>query len=287
MLKIKITGASGYLGNLISNELTKKGYQVSGIKRELLYTDITTLKNEIAACDVLINLAGVPILKRWTNKNKNHIYESRVQTTKNLVKAINSLPQTAQPKKFISASAIGIYKAGETHDENSQNFDVGFVGKVVKDWENASVNLPLNVQRNILRIGLVLGKKAKTITNLLLPFKLGLGGTIGNGKQAFPFIHEKDLVRAFIWAIEDFAEDGTFNLVVPQKITNKDFTKTLAKVLKRPTIFSIPAFILKIVLGEAAVLLTEAPEVKPKKLIDAGFTFEYSTIEETIAEIVQ
>jgi hypothetical protein len=131
-----------------------------------------------------------------------------------------------------------------------------------------------------------LGKEAKTITNLLLPFKLGLGATIGNGKQPFPFIHEKDLIRAFIWAVEDLDKNETFNLVAPESITNKDFTKALAKALNRPAVFSIPDFVLKLVLGEAAVLLTESPGVEPKNLLEAGFEFTYPDIEKALNEIV-
>jgi uncharacterized protein len=285
-LKIRITGISGYLGRGISEELQKNGHEVLGIERKLIYGSLATLSKEIEGTDVIINLAGAPILQRWTERKKILIHESRVRTTRNLVKAINLMPQHKQPKKFISASAIGIYKSGFSHDENSTNFDEGFVGKVVQDWENACSELPLHIQKNILRIGLVLGKEAKTITNLLLPFKLGLGATIGNGKQSFPFIHETDVIRAFIWTVEDSDQSGTFNLVAPENISNKEFTKALAKALNRPAVFSIPEFVLKMVLGEAAVLLTESPTVEPKNLLVAGFEYRYPHIESTLKEIV-
>lgn len=285
-MKIKATGSSGYLGNLILNQLKENGHRVSGINRKFLMGPIEDLKDEIRNSDVIINLAGAPILQRWTNKNKAIIFDSRVKTTQNLVQAINNLPLQEQPKKFISASAIGIYKSGFKHNENSQNFDNGFVGNVVKNWEAASNGLSPNIQRNIFRIGVVLGKNAKTITNLLLPFKLGLGATIGNGKQAFPFVHEKDAVRAFVWAVENSKPGGTFNLVAPENISNKDFTKALAKNLKRPAILFIPKFVLKLALGEAAILLTEGAEVKPKHLLEAGFEFHYPTIAKALEEII-
>jgi uncharacterized protein len=285
-LKIRITGISGYLGKKIEEELKKRGHEVLGIERRLIYGSLTTLSKEIEGTDVIINLAGAPILQRWTERKKILIHESRVRTTRNLVKAINLMPQHEQPKKFISASAIGIYKSGFQHNENSANFDEGFVGKVVQDWENASSELPSHIQKNILRIGLVLGKEAKTITNLLLPFKLGLGATIGNGKQPFPFIHEKDVISAFIWAVENSDKSGIFNLVAPENISNKEFTKALAKTLNRPAIFSIPEFVLKVVLGEAAVLLTESPTVEPKNLLEAGFEFRYPEIDSALNEII-
>ena len=285
-MKIRITGISGYLGKSISEELQKNGHEVLGITRKLIYGSLATLSKEIEGTDVIINLAGAPILQRWTERKKILIYESRVRTTRNLVKAIQSLPVEKQPKKLISASAIGIYKSGFLHDESSSNFDEGFVGKVVKDWENATSELPEHIQKNIFRIGLVLGKNAKTITNLLLPFKLGLGATIGNGKQSFPFVHEKDVIRAFVWAVNDFDKSETFNLVAPENITNKEFTKAFAKALNRPAIFSIPGFVLKLVLGEAAVLLTQSPEVEPRNLIANGFKFEFPGIKEALVEIL-
>jgi hypothetical protein len=285
-LKIRITGISGYLGKNIAEELSDRGHEVLGIERRLIYGSLTTLSKEIEGTDVIINLAGAPILQRWTERKKILIHESRVRTTRNLVKAINAIPLEKQPKKLISASAIGIYKSGFSHDETSANFDEGFVGKVVQDWENATSELPSHIQKNILRIGLVLGKEAKTITNLLLPFKLGLGATIGNGKQPFPFIHEKDVINAFIWAVDNLDKSGTFNLVAPNSITNREFTKAFAIALNRPAIFSIPGFVLKMILGEAAVLLTESPDVKPKHLLEAGFEFRYPDIYSALKEIL-
>ncbi len=285
-MEIKITGASGYLGNYIANFLIEKGHEVSGIERKLLYGSTIDLMAEIRNCDGVINLAGAPILQRWTVKNKATIVDSRVKTTQNLVQAINNLPLNEQPKKFITASAIGIYATGFKHDESSQNFDDGFVGNVVKQWEAASNGLSPNIQRNIFRIGIVLGKEAKTITNLLLPFKLGLGATLGNGKQSFSFVHINDVARAFTWCIEDLNTSGVFNLVAPENISNKDFTKALAKSLGRPVFFSIPEFVLKAVLGEASGLLTEGSEVLPRNLTEAGFEFQYPDINSALKEIV-
>lgn len=285
-MKIKITGASGYLGTSISEKLRERGHKVSGIERKLLYGSINDLQTEIKNCDAIINLTGAPILQRWTNKNKAVIIGSRVKTTQNLVQAINNLPLDEQPKKFLSASAIGIYATGYMHNESSRNFDEGFIGNVVKQWEAASNGLSPNIQRNIFRIGIVLGKEAKTISNLLVPFKLGLGATLGKGKQPFPFVHINDVISAFMWCIEDLNSSGVFNLVAPENISNKDFTKALAKLLGRPAIFSIPEFVLKIVLGEASVLLTGGAEVEPRNLIEAGFKFHYPDIINALKEIV-
>ena len=178
-MNIKITGSNGYIGQLIVAELKKKGHTVSGIKRNLLYGTSPDLQEALRNSDVLINLAGAPILQRWTTDNKEIIYNSRVVTTRNLVEAIIDLPESERPGKVVSVSAIGIYKSGFTHTEESNNFDEGFVGDVVKDCEHELTALPNSIKTIIFRLGVVFGKEAKTIKNMLLPFKLGLGGKIG------------------------------------------------------------------------------------------------------------
>ena len=285
-MKIKLTGSNGYIGRLILTELQKKGHKVSGINRDLLYGPSTNLQEEIRYTDVVINLAGAPILQRWTKKNKETIYISRVVTTRNLVKAIIELSKSERPTKVISASAIGIYKSGYKHTEESKNFDEGFVGEVVQDWEHELTAVPEDVQTTIFRLGIIFGKEAKTIKNMLLPFKLGLGGKIGSGKQAFPFIHEKDVINAFVWATETLEKSDTFNLAAPESISNKEFTNSFARQLNRPAFFTIPAFALKLIFGKAATLLTQSPEVSSDKLQKTGFHFEYPTIKATLQNII-
>lgn len=285
-MNIKITGSNGYIGQLILAKLKAKGHHVSGIQRNLLYGKTTDLNKELQNTDVVINLAGAPILQRWTAKRKKNIYNSRVVTTANLVKAINELPKNKRPKKVISASAIGIYKSEHRHTEESKNFDQGFVGKVVYDWENAYTDLATDIQTVIFRLGIVFGKETKTIQNMLRPFKLGLGGKIGSGQQPFPFIHEHDVVNAFLWAIETPGISGTFNLTAPENISNKHFTHCFARQLNRPAFFTVPSFALKLIYGEAASLLTQSPEVSADKLLKAGFKFEYPTIRSTLQNII-
>jgi hypothetical protein len=284
-MQIKMTGASGYLGEVIKKELIKKRHQVLPISRSFLYGSTDELAAQLKGTQVLINLAGAPILQRWTSHNKQVIYESRVQTTSKLVKAIQKMKEDERPQKVISASAVGIYAVNGSHDEKSTDFDNGFVGTVVKDWENAWKDLPGNVELTIFRLGVVLGKEAQTIKKLWLPFKLGLGGKIGNGKQPFPFVHEKDVARAFTWALDQSGRDGIYNLAAPQKITNKGFTKAMAGALKRPAIIPVPEFALRVVYGKAATLLTESPEVIPRELEKQNFEFSYPDIESTLKEI--
>ncbi|MBW6536332.1 MAG: TIGR01777 family oxidoreductase [Mariniphaga sp.] len=282
---VKITGASGYLGKIITAELKSKGHEVSPIQREQLYGPAEILAGELKNTDVLINLAGAPVLQRWTAKNKKKIYHSRIQTAENLVRAFQILFPKERPAKVISASAIGIYAVRKTHTEESYNFDQGFLGEVVKDWEKSWNGLPEEVELTLFRLAVVLGKKSATIKNLLLPFKLGIGGKIGNGKQSFPFVHETDVARAFLWATKNKNTAGVFNLAAPEQITNAGFTRALAKKLNRPAFIPVPPFALKLIYGKAASLLTKSPAVLPHKIMEAGFEFRYPTIEEAMEEI--
>jgi uncharacterized protein (TIGR01777 family) len=285
-MKIAISGSGGYIAGKLIEELAKSNSTVIRINRELL-KDQLTLQNLLNGTDAVVNLAGAPIFTRWTEQNRKKISESRVLSTHNIVEAINKLPMEKRPKLLISASAIGIYKAGQAHTESNNSFGDDFVSNVARNWEEATRNLSTDVRKVIFRIGLVLGKEAKTIQNLLPLFKLGLGGKLGSGKQPFPFIHINDVVGAMLWAIENEKASGIYNLVAPQHITNEEFTEAFAKRLNRPAFFAVPSFALKIVLGETSVLLTEAPEVKPEKLISEGFSFEYSDIHSTLEHILK
>lgn len=285
-MRVKITGLNGYIGTQLSDLLQNRGYEVSAIDRKLLYGSISELANEIKKADVIINLAGANILQRWTKTTRLKIYNSRVETTRNLVQAIKILPSEDQAKTFISASAIGIYKSGETHNETSKSYEGGFIGNLVNDWESQLKDLPPTIRLSIFRVGIVLGKESKTIKNLMLPFKLGLGGSIASGKQAFPFIHETDAINAFEWVIRSNHLSGIFNLVAPEKITNQQFTRAVAKQLKRPAFLSVPSFILKLFLGKAASILLKSPIIEPAALPEKGFKYKFPTIDSSLKDIL-
>lgn len=217
-MKIAVTGANGYLGKNIIQELLNEAVEIIQVQRSLLYGDPQELAKEISGCHAIINLAGVPIIKRWNSKNKALIYNSRVLTTKkNLSKAINSLPKDRQPSVFISASAVGIYRENVPHDEFSTKFDTNFAARVVNDWEDAVLSINDQVRLVIFRQGNVLGKKSQTISKLYPLFRYGLGGKLGSGKQPYPFVHLKDVVKAYTQAIYDDKYVGLkITIEVPQ-----------------------------------------------------------------------
>lgn len=282
---VKIAGSHGYLGQIVSEELRKKGHTVTGIERSSLYGDNKWLQEKISGCDVLINIAGAPILRLWTRKNKEKIYNSRVHVTQYIVKAINALPLEERPKRFIQTSAVGLYTSGETHSELSTHFDASFLGKLVQDWEGALDTLHYSVEKTVFRLGLVVGKESQLIKRLLPVFKLGLGAKIGNGSQAFPFIHERDLTQAYLAASEGHLPFATYNLVAPENISNKDFTLALAAQVKKKAHFTVPPLVLKMQLGNAAQLLLKSPQVDSEKIVQAGFEFIYPSIKEALEEV--
>jgi len=285
-MRIAISGSNGYIASNLIPILEAENHTVIRIKRDEL-SDIEKLAPILTSTSVVINLAGAPILQRWTPENKNTILKSRVESTENITKVINQLPAGQRPKLFISASAIGIYAPDLVHTESSRLFAKDFVSEVVNRWEKASEDLNPDVRRVVFRIGLILGREAKTIKSLLPLFKLGLGGKIAGGKQPFPFIHIDDVVKAILWTIQNQHTQGIYNLAAPENIDNSTFTKTLPNLLKRPAIFTVPRFALKIALGEASSLLLNNPQVYPERLLNEGFQFAYPDIKSCMEQIVR
>lgn len=284
-MKIAVSGANGYIAKNLIRDLKAELHDIILIKRELLY-NVNKLSELLSGTDVVINLAGAPILQRWTNANKEEIYKSRIETTQNLVKAINGLPDNKKPSSFISASAIGIYSNGIVHTEKSTFFSNDFVGQVVQDWELASADLSPRVRKVIFRIAPILGKDAATMEKMLPIFKLGLGGKIGSGKQPFPFIHIFDVVNALIWGIQHPQARGIYNLVAPENIDNKKFTQALARAVNKPALFTVPGFGLQLAYGQAASILLESPQAMPEKLLKEGFVFLFPDIKSCITEVL-
>jgi uncharacterized protein len=285
IMKIAISGTNGYIGGNLIPELKKSSHEIIAISRSAL-SNVSGLTELLSGTDAVIHLAGAPILCRWTDENKQKILQSRTESTRNIIQAINNLSSETRPRTYISASAIGIYSPGERHSEVSTSFDHGFVGSVVKQWEESSAELNTSVRKVIFRIGLVLGKEAKTMKQLVPLFKLGLGGKIGSGRQPFPFVHISDVTTVFLSAIQDQKIIGTYNLVAPQSITNEEFTEALSKVVNRPAFFTVPAFALKLIYGEASSLLLQSPDVYPEKLLKSGYQFKYPNIQSGLSEII-
>lgn len=283
MKRIIITGASGFVGSSLSKNFSNKYYEVISIKRDDLQNiqKLTSLLNDSYA---VINLAGANIINRWSESYKKTLYNSRINTTRSLVKAMSYCQN--KPNIFISTSAVGIYKNNKFYDETTIDFSNDFLGKLCQDWEKEALKAKeLKIRVAIFRFGIVMGKGG-ALAKMLTPFKFGLGGTIGDGKQAFSFIHIDDLISAYKFVLENKNLDGIFNLTAPNPTTNYGLTKALGKSLNRPTIIPVPQFILNVLLSEGAKVLTDGQSAIPNHLIESGFKFQYTTIEDTIKNLV-
>lgn len=284
-MKIVLSGYNGLIGSALRTELTEAGHEIILLPRQSLYDTPGNIVPLIRGTDAVIHLAGAPILKRWTNRNRAEMYNSRVITTRNLVQAIGNLPDENRPCIFISASAIGIYKPGQTHTEASENYAGHFAGRLTKEWESASEGLPEGVRRIVFRIGLVLDRNAQLIKQLRLPFLFFAGGPVGNGRQPFPFIHLKDVTGAINWALKNGKAAGIYNLTAPQQIDNRQFSAAFGRQLGRPSWFPVPKLPLQILFGKAAQLVFESPAVLPGRLLEEGYHFRYPRVEEALKEV--
>ena len=282
MRTIAITGASGFVGTRLNKYFSNLGYKIIPIAREVLNNQ-EKLDEIINSSDVIINLAGANIINRWTPAYKELLYTSRIDTTKKIVDALNKIED--KNKLLISTSAVGIYDNRETYDEKG-NYANDFLSNLCQDWEKEALKAKSkNVKVSIFRFGIVLGKDGGAFSKMITPFRFGLGGIIGSGNQAFSYIHITDLLNAYKFVIENNYE-YTFNLTAPKPTINLLFTRALGKALRRPTVFPIPEFILKLIFSEGAKVLTDGQDVIPKRLLSLGFKFKYNDIKETVDGLI-
>lgn len=281
MKAIAISGISGFVGSNLKRFFEQKGYEVTPIKRDDI-KDEEKLISIVENSHIIINLSGANIIARWSEKYKKILRQSRIDTTNTLVNAINKAKK--QPKLFISTSAVGIYEIKKCYDEENCEFADDFLATLCKEWEESAQKVHVRVC--IFRFGIVLGDGG-ALKKMLPPFRFGLGGNIGSGKQYVSFIHIEDLLRAYEFVIENENLKGTFNLTSPHPTTNEEFTKSLGEVLRKPTLFPIPEFVLKLIFGEGAKVLTSGQCVFPKKLIDSGFNFEFGHILDVLKDLVK
>jgi uncharacterized protein (TIGR01777 family) len=231
----------------------------------------------VSGFDAVIHLAGETVMGRWTDEKKSKIRDSRVQGTRNLVAAL--VQSQAKPRVFVCASAIGFY--GNRGDEilgEKSPAGLGFLPEVCGEWEDASrAAVAAGIRTVNIRIGLVLSPKGGALGGMLTPFKLGLGGRIGSGRQWWSWIHIDDIVGAIHHALHTESLAGPVNLVGPNPIRNAEFTKVLASVLRRPAIFPVPEFALRLAFGGQAAdeMLLASVRVQPGKLVSSGYNFKF------------
>ena len=315
-MHILIGGGSGFIGSALALKLRATGHQVTLISRtpgpeRISWDDVG--RGAIPACDAVINLAGQHILdpsRRWTEAYKNEVIRSRVDTTKALVAALNAMPQP--PALFVSTAGKCFYgsstvAAGQAYPElaeESAPMGIDFPAELVALWEAAAEGIDSARIRHVaVRIGVVLGAlEGKSVLGMpwrigrtrgflpiiRLPFCLGLGAVIGHGRQPFPWIHIDDMVAVLLHVLEHPEMQGRYNAVAPGIVTNREFTLALAKRLRRPVVWSVPAWLVRALVGsERASILLEGQNVKPKRTLAAGFRFAYGDIDGALDELVK
>jgi uncharacterized protein len=284
-MKIAMSGSTGFIGSYLKQTFEKKKWKTIPLTRQDFSGDGASLHDKLFLADAVINLAGMPIAARWTESYKKELYTSRVLLTEMLVRTMSSLDP--KPRVFISACGVGIYPKGGPYDEVHTDRSDDFLGHLAQSWEKAALKAQDTGLRTVVfRFGVVLGPGGGALAKMLPFFKLGLGGIIGNGEQAFSWVHIADLAKAHCAALQDDSYRGAYNLTAPNPTTNKGLTKALAHTLRRPAILPVPSFALKLLFGEGATVLLDGQSVLPKRLLDAGFDFKYQRIEDAFADLI-
>ncbi len=280
-LTVGVTGAGGFLGREVCRRLQQRGIRVLAFTRNPrripdYCNDARAFssdkKMEVAGVDAIVHLAGETIMGFWSSKKKKRILESRVMGTRRVVEAIQAEPQV---KTLLCASAIGFYgdAGAKVIDEESPKGE-GFLSEVVHAWEYEARQAEVFEKRvACFRMGMLLGKNGGAMKKILPIFRFGLGGRLGSGEQWMAGIRLEDAAEIFCQGVLDSRFSGIYNAVMPEPIQNGDFTKLLGKILHRPTPFPVPAFALRLALGELSTLLLFSQRVKPQRLENQGYKF--------------
>nr|WP_321465416.1 TIGR01777 family oxidoreductase [uncultured Desulfobulbus sp.] len=299
-MKILITGGTGFVGAAVSRRLLEMGHEVTVVGSSsqcrlpahdhLTYVAADTTRpgawqRHVAEQEALINLTGRSVFNLWSENYKKAIYDSRILTTRNLVAALPDKTDAV----VLSASAAGYYGDGG-EEEKSETSAVGndFLAEICRDWEAEAQKASEKGARVVLmRFGVVLGKGGGALGTMRLPFKLGLGGPIGSGKQWFPWIHLADVVEAILFLLSAEECHGPFNFTAPQPVRQKEFARQLGAAYHRPAFLPAPAFIMKKVLGEFGGFLLQGQKVLPKALDKSGFFFTYPELRVALRDLVR
>jgi uncharacterized protein (TIGR01777 family) len=299
-MKVFITGGTGFVGSYLSRKLLQEGYEVTILTRNTrkMHPDSPGLSylvgdptqegpwmGAVPEHDWIINLAGASIFTRWSAGHKQEIYDSRLKTTRNLVIA---LAEGDRRQLFCSTSAVGVYgpRGDETLTEASPlNHD--FLGELARDWEAAALKAQdLGIRTVVTRFGIVLGRDGGALTQMARAFRLFVGGKLGDGRQWFSWIHQEDHARAFLFVKDHPELTGPVNFTSPEPVRNQELTLALGRVLGRPTFMTVPAFMVRLTLGEFGDVLLSGQKVLPQRLREAGFQFRFPDLDQALRDLL-
>ncbi len=294
--RILVSGVSGPIGAALLPSLRQRGYAVTRLTRgkaagedQIAWDPSQPLSPDaVTGFEAIIHLAGESIVGRWTDEKKKEIRDSRVLGTRHLAEALAKTSQ--KPKVFVSGSAIGFYgDRGEEILREDSTSGTGFLPEVCREWEAAAqYAIDAGIRTANIRTGVVLSARGGALPKMLTPFKLGLGGKIGDGRQWMSWIDVRDMVGGIHHILKTDLLQGPVNMVAPKAVTNAEFTKTLASVLHRPAIFPVPAFAARLAFGQMAdELLLASQCVEPTKLVRSGYPFLYTELRKSLTDILK
>lgn len=296
-MKVAITGGTGMVGRALGQALLERGDEVfvltrgdqrqDGAIRYVKWLGDARPEQELEGIDIFVNLAGVSLNEsRWTDKQKEAIYNSRMDATDEVIRMIEALKH--KPKLLLNASAIGIYPHSfdTIYTEQSTEQATDFLGKTVTDWEKKAAQAKVyDVRVAYARFGVILAKDAGALPMIKLPYELFVGGTVGSGQQWLSWIHLQDVVGALLHVMDCEQLEGPVNFVTPNAKRMKNFGKTLGYTLNRPHWLPVPSFALKLALGEQSQLVLEGQYVVPEKLLATGYRFQFASLEDAIIDL--
>ncbi|MBT0720632.1 TIGR01777 family protein [Tatumella sp. TA1] len=297
-MNILMTGATGLIGRRLVEELQSQSHQLTILTRSPrraaeYFGDQVTLWETLAdqtsldGFDGVINLAGEPIAdKRWTPEQKKKLCDSRWQLTEKLASLITT--SLKPPAVFISGSAVGYYgDQGEEEVDEDHPANKEFSWQLCAQWEALALAAASEATRVcLLRTGVVLSSTGGALAKMVFPFRVGLGGPLGNGQQFMPWIHIEDMVRGIIFLLNHPDAKGAFNMVAPTPVRNAQFSRVLGEVLHRPTLFRVPASVIRLLMGESATLVLGGQRAVPKRLHEAGYVFRYQELKPALQDVL-
>jgi uncharacterized protein len=300
-VRVAVTGATGNIGSALVRELLVSGEDVTALSRNpaiaraklgIEAVGWERPKSEPAPAEALrgrngvVNLLGEPLAQRWTEETKREIRDSRILGTRNLVAALAELPEGERPRVLVSQSAVGWYGArGDEPLDESEPPASGFEAQTTVDWEaEARRAEELGVRVVMTRTGVYLSQTGGALETMLPPFRLGVGGPAAGGRQYVPWVHLDDVVGALAFCLRTEAASGPVNVTAPEPVTNRDFSKALGRVLRRPAVLPVPAFALKALYGEMSVVVTSGRRAVPARLQEFGYEFRRPDLEDALRE---
>ena len=305
-MRVAITGATGTIGRAVVRELLAHGDEVTAPSRSrerarrALGPEVEVAAWEepkvapppaeaVRGRDGVVHLLGEPLAQRWSDTAKREIRDSRILSTRNLVAALRELPEAERPPVLVSQSAIGWYGArGDEPVEESEPPGDDFLARVVAAWEaEARAAEELGVRVVTTRTGVVLSPEGGALETMLPPFRLGVGGPVAGGRQYVPWVHLDDVAGAVRFCLVSEAARGPVNVTAPEPVTNRDFSRTLGRVLRRPAVAPVPGLALKLLYGEMAMVVTTGARAVPRRLEELDYEFRRPELEEALRAAVR